>query len=514
MLSFVDNTEFLGAGIRFLADVPGPGGYFSIPKIVLALVAFGVLARCMSWVDADLGRVHGPRTLWNILVFTAGLLAVTILLFVPSFTVALLLFAATGAAGVGSYVFWRNSVVGEEDRVLTTEHIKKVLSGQRGKSKETMNLMPDLNIAIQQLNGALVMAPEDDELLQTGFQLAHFLLADALAQRATDVALVAAGQAVRLLYQIDGVTTERQRLTQQDSSALIGFIKYAGKMNPAEKRVPQRGELVIKSGVGLVNVGIRTAGSSAGERMDIKISSEARELTFKDLRLPSDQLAQVQSLAEEPKGLVVVTGRQDCGVTTSLYAFLHSHDAYVQHIHAIETRPLVELENVTRHKPNVSGGKVDTAGTLRSVLRGDPGVVLAEPVKDAATLKMMLKAGRERKLYAGMSNSSVFSALTEVMTLAGDPGLVSRSLKGLVGQKLMRKLCPSCREAYQPDAALLKRLNLPAEKIRQFYRPPTKPLVDNKGKPIICSTCKGTGYFGRVGAFEVLVLSEEMRKLV
>ncbi len=514
MLSFVDNTEFLGAGIRFLADVPGPGGYFSIPKIVLALVAFGVLARCMSWVDADLGRVHGPRTLWNILVFTAGLLAVTILLFVPSFTVALLLFAATGAAGVGSYVFWRNSVVGEEDRVLTTEHIKKVLSGQRGKSKETMNLMPDLNIAIQQLNGALVMAPEDDELLQTGFQLAHFLLADALAQRATDVALVAAGQAVRLLYQIDGVTTERQRLTQQDSSALIGFIKYAGKMNPAEKRVPQRGELVIKSGVGLVNVGIRTAGSSAGERMDIKISSEARELTLKDLRLPSDQLAQVQSLAEEPKGLVVVTGRQDCGVTTSLYAFLHSHDAYVQHIHAIETRPLVELENVTRHKPNVSGGKVDTAGTLRSVLRGDPGVVLAEPVKDAATLKMMLKAGRERKLYAGMSNSSVFSALTEVMTLAGDPGLVSRSLKGLVGQKLMRKLCPSCREAYQPDAALLKRLNLPAEKIRQFYRPPTKPLVDNKGKPIICSTCKGTGYFGRVGAFEVLVLSEEMRKLV
>ncbi len=514
MLSFIDNTESLGAGIWFLADVPGPGGYFSFGKIVLSLVAFGVLARCMSWVDADLGRIHGPRTLWNALVFGAAVLAVIILLLVPNFAVAVLLFAAAGAAGVGSYILWRNSVVGKEDRVLTALHIKKVLRGGEGKAKDKIDLMPELQIVIQRLNGAPVTAPEDDELLQTGFQLSHYLLADALNQRATDVALVPSGQAVRLLYRIDGVTTERQRLTQQDSSALVGFIKYAGKMNPAEKRVPQRGQLVIKSTSGLVDVGIRTAGSSAGERMEIKISSQARELTLKDLRFPSDQLAQIQSLAEAAKGLVVVTGRQDCGVTTSLYAFLHSHDAYVQHIHAIETRPLAELENVTQHKPQVSGGKADMAGTLRSVLRGDPGVVLAEPVKDAAMLTMMLKAGKERKLYAGMSNSSVFSALTEVMTLAGDPGLVSGSLKGIVAQKLLRKLCPSCREAYQPDAALLKRLNLPAEKIRQFYRPPTKPLADEKGNPIICSTCKGTGYFGRVAAFEVLVLNEEMRNLV
>jgi type II secretory ATPase GspE/PulE/Tfp pilus assembly ATPase PilB-like protein len=127
---------------------------------------------------------------------------------------------------------------------------------------------------------------------------------------------------------------------------------------------------------------------------------------------------------------------------------------------------------------------------------------------------MMLKAGRGKKLYAGMAHSSVFSALTEIMTLAGDPELISKSLQGIVAQTLMRKLCPNCREAYQPDAALLRRLNLPAEKIKQFYRPPTKPLVDEKGNQITCSTCKGTGYFGRVAAFEVLVLNEEIRKLV
>ncbi len=514
MFNFIDSTEFLGTGFWLLAKVPEPGGYFSFGKIVLCLVAFGALARCMSWVDADLGRVHGPRTMWNSLVFGAAILAVVLLLLVPNFVVALLLFAAVSSAGVGSYILWRNSMVGEEDRVLTAVHIKKVIRGAEDQAKSGIDLLPELQITIQQLNGAPVYAPEDDEQLQTGFQLSHYLLADALNQRATDVALIPSGQAVKLLYRIDGVTTERQRLTPQDSSSLVSFMKYAGKMNPAEKRVPQRGRLAIKSGAGIVEIGIRTAGSSAGERMDIKISTQARELSLQDLSFPSDQLAEITRLVEAPIGLVVVRGRRDCGVTTSLYAFLRSHDAYVQHIHAVEARPLAELENVTQHKPQVSRGKADMVGTLRSVLRGDPGVVLAEPVKDADTMTMMLKAGKERKLYAGMSNSSVFSALTEVMTLAGNPGLISSSLKGIVAQKLMRKLCPICREAYQPDAGLLKRLNLPAEKIKQFYRPPTKPQVDDKGNPIICPTCKGTGYFGRVAAFEVLVLNEELRKLV
>lgn len=514
MLSIIDSTDLLGTGACFLANIPEPGGYFAFNKIVLALVAFGILARCMAWVNADLGRIYGPKALWNSLVFAAAMLGVIVLLLVPNFTVALLLFAAAGAAGVGSYLLWRNSVVGEEDRVLTIAHIQKCIRGEEDKSKNKLN-MPDLQITIQQFNGAKVTVPEDDEQLQTGLQLSYYLLADALSQRATDVALIpAGGQAVRLLYRIDGVTTERQRLTPQDSSALVSFIKYAGKMNPAEKRVPQRGRLAIKSGAGTVVVGIRTAGSTAGERMDIKISSQARELTVKDLRFPPDQLAQIQELASSENGVVVVTGRRDSGVTTSLYAFLHSHDAYVQHIHAIETRPLAELENVTQHKPEVSRGKVDVAGSLRSVLRGDPGVVLVEPAKDTPSLTMMLRAGKERKLYAGLSNSSVFSALTEIMTLVGKPELISSSLKGIVAQKLMRKLCPNCREAYQPDAGLLKRLNLPAKKIKQFYRPPTKPKVDAKGNPITCSTCKGTGYFGRVAAFEVLVVNEEIRKLI
>ena len=113
-----------------------------------------------------------------------------------------------------------------------------------------------------------------------------------------------------------------------------------------------------------------------------------------------------------------------------------------------------------------------------------------------------------------MSSGSTFTALSEIMTLAGNPQLVSRSLKGIVAQKLMRKLCPTCREAYQPDAQLLSRLNLPVEKIKQFYRPPSKPLLDKKGNPIICSTCSGTGYFGRVAAFEILVVNDEVRELI
>ena len=503
-----------GAIADLLAAVPVPGQYFSLAKIVLSLVAFGILARAMTWTDADLAKLHGPRTLWNTLVFLAGLLAVVVLLFVPNVLVALLLFVAISATGLGSYILWRNSVVAETDRVLTAAHLKKVLIDTEGESTDKQRLMPELQIAIQQANGARIAAPDGDELLQTGFQLSHFLLADALSQRATDVGLIPTAQATRLLYRIDGVTTERQRLNMQDSSALVSFIKYAGKMDVAEKRVPQRGRLLVKSKAGLTPVWISTSGSSAGERLDVKLMSEAQELNLEDLRLPPEQLQEMRGLAKEKKGLIVVTGGRDCGTTTTLYALLRSHDAYVQHIHSIETKPLTELENVTQHKPRIAKGKVDIAGTLRSVLRGDPGVVLVELAKDAATMKMLLQGAESRKFYAGMSSSDTFSALAELMTLGGDPQLVSRSLRGVVAQKLIRKLCPTCREAYQPDAQLLKRLNLPVEKIKQFYRPPSKPLVDEKGKPIICSTCGGTGYFARLGAFEILVVTDEVRELI
>ena len=511
--SIASLTSSTAAVDAVLGAVPVPGQYFSFTKIVFSLLAFGILARAMTWTDADLARLHGRRIFWNAIVFLAGLLAVIVLLFVPNFLVALLLFVAVSSAGLGSYILQRNSLVPESDRVFTAVHLKKVLIGSGTKAAEKSLRMPELQIAIQQTNGAHVTAP-DDELLQTGFQLAHFLLADALSQRATDVALIPSGQTTRLLHRIDGVTTERQRLSVQDSSALVSFIKYASKMDVAEKRVPQRGRLVVSSKGGLTPLWVSTSGSSAGERLDIKLLSKAQELTLDDLRLPADQLNKIRGLAGEPKGLVVVTGGRDCGTTTTLYAFLRSHDAYVQHIHSIETRPLTELENITQHKPKVSEGQVDTAGTLRSVLRGDPGVVLVELAKDAPTLKMMLQAAQSRKLYAGMSNSNTFAALSELMTLAGDPQLLSRSLKGIVAQKLMRKLCPTCREAYQPDSQLLGRLNLPVDKIKQFYRPPSKPLVDEKGKPIICFTCKGSGYFGRVGVFEILVVSDEVRELI
>ena len=519
MLTLIaSGTHFAVAIGGVLGAVPAPGQYFSFTKIVLALVLFGVLARIMTWTDADLARLQGPRstrTLWNVIMFAVGLTAVIILFFIPNFLVAALLFVAVASAGLGSYVFWRNSLVAEVDRVFTAAHLKRVLTGSAEDASSKAVSMPELDIAIQRTNGAIVTPPASDELLQTGFQLTHFLLADALTQRATDVALIPTGQATKLLYRIDGVTTERQRLTMQDSSALAGFMKYAAKLDVQEKRVPQRGRLAVKSGAGLTPLWISTSGSSTGERLDVKFLSKSQELSLEDMRLSADDLKRVQALAQQANGLVVVTGGRDCGTTTTLYAFLRSHDAYVQHINSIEHRPLAELENVTQHRPKVVDGKIDIVGTLRTVLRGDPAVVLVEPVKEAATLKMMIEAAKgSRKVYAGMSCSSTFAALAEIMTLAGAPDLVAGSLKGIVAQKLLRMLCPSCREAYPPDAQLLKRLNLPVDKIKQFYRPPSRPLVDDKGRPIICSTCGGTGYFGRIGAFEILMITEEIRDLI
>ena len=198
-----------------------------------------------------------------------------------------------------------------------------------------------------------------------------------------------------------------------------------------------------------------------------------------------------------------------------MLAVVRGHDAYLNNIHTLERRTLTELDNVTQKVYEGQNNDVNFARMLQSVLRREPDIVLVGECEDRETAQIASRAAAEdRKIYMGMHAKDGFEALSRYLGYLDDNPLASHALLGVVNQRLIRLLCTECREAFRPDPGTLKKLNLPADKIDKFYRPPTEPAVDKKGKPIVCTKCQGTGYAGRTGVFEVLVVDDAVRSLI
>ena len=152
---------------------------------------------------------------------------------------------------------------------------------------------------------------------------------------------------------------------------------------------------------------------------------------------------------------------------------------------------------------------------LQTVMRREPNIVMIGECEDRDTASLATRAAAEdRKIYLGLHAKDCFDALGKYLSLVGDNTLASKALLGVINQRLVRVLCTECREAFQPDSVTLKKLNLPFDKIERFYRPPTEKKVDRRGRPILCMNCQGSGYVGRVGVFELLLVDENVAKLI
>jgi type II secretory ATPase GspE/PulE/Tfp pilus assembly ATPase PilB-like protein len=187
----------------------------------------------------------------------------------------------------------------------------------------------------------------------------------------------------------------------------------------------------------------------------------------------------------------------------------------MNNIYALERRKLVDLDNVTQNVYEGANSDVNFARMLQTILRREPDIVLVDNCEDRETARIASRAAAEdRKIYMGIQAKDCFDALSKYVALLEDHAMAAKALIGVTNQRLMRVLCKDCREAFVPDEATLKKLNLPAEKIERFYRPPSDQKLDRKGKPVLCATCQGTGYVGRVGVFEVMAVDPAVAALI
>ncbi len=505
-----------------LAELPEPGGYVSPIRVILILIMILPWLAFCQWVDKDahsLRRMN--RELWDGVVLGGGVLGLALWLLPPwatpgQFAAGFGLWFLITVGTCGIYVIVRNGMVDHSSRVFTPHHIKTYLSSLGKKKGSVMDAVERVRLSAH--SGAKVPPPTDPNKTDA-YEAAQTLLFDALWRRATDVELMISSNGPRLAYKIDGVPTARHDLltSEQAQSALV-FIKEIAGLDIEERRRPQDGSIsgaITGGDGGATEVEVRSSGTTQHERLTLRIVGEQHRLRIADLGLPQKQQEQFDAIAAKPSGLVIVSGPRASGVTTTLYAALRQHDAFMQNLLTLEHSPLMELENITQHIFDAGKHEASYARQLQTVLRREPDVVMISDCPDRETAHLAARAAVDgKKIYMGIQAKDSFEALKKLVSLAGDTDAVAAALLAITSQRLVRKLCIACRQAYKPDALLLKKANLPVDKIEHFYRPPPEGFVDAKGRPVICPNCQASGYYGRTGVFEILEVDESIRDFI
>lgn len=506
--------------ISLAVGLPAPGGFISIYKALIVVACLALWAAFGQWVNTDTQYARMSRNLWNGVILSAGIIAFAAWLLMPLpgwlfFLGWAIWFLIAGGAGA-TYVVYRNGIVPPHRRVFTKTHIIAKIGAANLKRKKTK---PYEKVKLEDARGRTVDAPEDeDEIL--AYAAAQDLIFDALWRRATHVDLAIAGEKTRLTYRIDGIIAERKDLLDHDRAEMaLRFLKKIAGLDVEERRRPQQGKAAAEfAGSTTTNaqIDVKSSGSTMGERLQLGVVSDQSQFRLSDLGFAQPRLDQLMQVVKELGGLVICSGIKQSGLTTTLYAILRNHDVFMRNIHTLESRPIIyDLENITQHKHDAVSSDVSYARRLQTILRREPDIVMADDFSTEDTARLVAKAAAKgRKIYVQVHAKDALDALDKVLQLVDKPDDLAQSLLAITNQRLVRKLCTACREAYKPDLKLLKKVNLPADKIEHFYRPPSKQLVDKKGNPIICTECQGTGYVGRTGVFEFLLVDDNIRKLI
>jgi type II secretory ATPase GspE/PulE/Tfp pilus assembly ATPase PilB-like protein len=483
--------------------------YISIPKFIIFLVLFFPWLPLVSWVYQDAKFVETREIFWTAIVFAAGAAGVTIWLVVPLFIIGMMFYITAVAAASISYVAHRNTRVLDADRVLTSEHIKNLFVSKEKK------LAALKNFVFVTANNNEVPMPEPRTPDFFGYKVAYDIFNDAAWRRASDIVFLPTHQDYNITYQIDGAALKQPSMTRDQMEYFTRFIKNLADLDANEKRKPQEGKFTIHQGDNCIEWEIATAGSTAGEHIKLKQIIHQDITRLPDIGLMPDQYEHLNKFRELKQGVFIVSGPEKAGVTTTFYALLRNHDAFINNINTLERQLSAELPNITQNLFALS----DTATTtfdkkLQAMVRMGPDIVGVAGCQDKETAQIICQAAKDTKLmYVTLEADSVVKATTTWVKLVADTKLATETLLGVGNQRLLRRLCNECKQPYTPNTELLRRFNIPAQKAKVLYRA-GKVQYDKHGKPRICENCQGTGFVGRIGVFETIMMDNQLRNAV
>jgi len=357
----------------------------------------------------------------------------------------------------------------------------------------------------EQVLGALLDEPVD--LLDATdeapiIRLVNSVLFQAVKERASDVHFEPYEREFVVRYRIDGVLYSVLTPPRRAQAAITSRIKLMAHMNIAERRLPQDGRIGLRMAGRDIDVRVSSIPTVHGERLVLRLLEKgAMNLELKTLGFAPDQMEQMNQILAMPNGVVLVTGPTGSGKTTTLYGAVSQINSPDRNILTIEDPIEYQLKGIGQMQVNP---KIDLtfASGLRSILRQDPDVILVGEIRDGVTAEIAVQAALTGHLvFSTLHTNDAASAITRLVDMGIEPFLVSSSITAIMAQRLVRRICPACRTAYIPTAAEAQRLGLKPGKYT-FYH--------GTG----CDECTRTGYRGRLGLFEIMVMDEGMRSLV
>jgi type II secretory ATPase GspE/PulE/Tfp pilus assembly ATPase PilB-like protein len=486
------------------------GGYISIVKFVIMAGLFFPLFPLLGWVFNDAEALEERSVFWSGVILAASATALLLWLFIPVFIIGMLFYIAAISATSLAYIKNRNSKVLESERILTREHIRSLLSaGKTQKAKSTADFI------FVTSNKNEVPIPEQKTPDFYGYKTACDLLSHASSHRAANIYLLPTQQNYNVIYEIDGIPTKQTPISKEQMEYLAAFIKNLGDLDTNEKRKPQKGFFKIRRDKSDSEWEVLTAGSTAGEHFQIRQRMQQNLKKINELGFTHEQLARISAFRDLKQGIFIVSGPPKSGVTSTFYAILRNHDAFLNNINTLELEISASLPNIIQEVFSLSDtGTTTFPRKLQTIIRMGPDIVGISPCHDSETAKTICSAAKDNKLlYVTMDSESILHCLGKWLQFVGDNNTALESLIGLCNQRLIRTLCEQCRQAYTPDKELLRKFNIPADKVKAFYRA-GQVLYDKHGKPTTCENCQGTGYLGRIAVFEIIFLDDSLKQSI
>jgi len=500
-------------------------GYFSFFKLSMFIMLFMLWVWTCDWANRDATNIGLNKSGWNAVLVFPFLFGFPIFgLMFPIFWLNFPLAFTIYLVPMLLYVKYRNKHVTVDERVLTKAHIRFLMSrGNLGVSKEKKAPWQDgpkvdfgaLGAADEQADQANLLKARQ---LPAGYVAAKKLFVAALAKRAERVMLDYAQDQVGVKYYSDGVWHDLPPSGRETGDPMLAALKQMANLNPEDRRSKQEGKLKAKYADKKYELKLASQGTKTGERAIVQIIGQEKQFkSLSDLGMREKMEERVLKVLGAKKGLFVFTSLPGGGLTTMVTVGMNATDRLMRDWRGTEEKdkpePYIENVDIAYYDP----AKDESPATiLPSQLRKEPDALLVRDLVNKETLDIVLTTvvDKERIVVTTVRSKDAIEAVLRIMQLKPDPKKYAKALTGVLNVRLCRRLCDSCKEAYQPPPETLRKLGLPPDRVTELYRqrqpPPPESPEAKKYEP--CKRCAEIGYVERIGIFEFLEVSDKFRE--
>lgn len=347
---------------------------------------------------------------------------------------------------------------------------------------------------------------EEDSAAKPAVQLANMILSQAVGAKASDIHIEPYENYVRVRFRIDGVLHDIMQLPGHMHASLVSRFKIMANMNIAERRIPQDGRVSLKIEGRSIDARVASLPASFGERLTLRLLDRSSKIiSLEELGVTREILQRYRDSINLPYGCILVTGPTGSGKSTTLYASLATVDKVAKNVITLEDPVEYRMDGINQIQINPKAGLTFASG-LRSILRNDPDIIMVGEIRDQETAKLAIESALTGHLvFSTLHTNDAAGAITRLTEMGIEPFLTASSVVCIMAQRLVRVLCPNCKEPYELAAGQLREI-------------PGFPVTEGETgirlfRPKGCMRCSNTGYRGRTGIYELLLVTENIQRL-